>query len=231
MIENLLRLREPAAWILVAVVGADIVLAVVRFVLTLTVEGVTLAAAAQDVALSAMRLTTLLALVALVIACVFHQPVRSARRLVPVAATVVTIGTILTVLGALLGLPASAGTLAVVLEFLGGLLDVVLKVVGMVALWLIQRGMAAGRIDVTAPEGAVASDPVGEQEPAAPPAAPTWRPDVAAGSVWSSASDAARGAGPTAYGASGEGWHPVTRRDDESEGSGKDVRGDNADPA
>lgn len=211
MIENLMRLREPAAWIMVGVTAVGIVLAVVRFVLALTTGGVELSAAAQDVALHAMGLTTLLALVALVITCVFHDPVPSASRLVPAAATVVTIGTLLTVVGALLGLPASAGALAVVLEFLGVLLDLVLKAVGMVTLWLIHRGMTAGRIEVArTPAGEPVVEAPTEPEESLP--APTWKPDAAAGSVWTSASDAASGAQPTAYGAPGEGgWRPVSR--------------------
>lgn len=210
MVDNLMRLREPAAWIVVGVTAVSIVLAVVRFVLALTTGGIGFSAAAQDVALGAMSLTLVLAVVGLVIACVFHAPVASARRLVVAAATVVTIGTLLTVLGALAGLPASAGALAVVLEVLGGLLDVVLKIVGAVTLWLIHRGMSAGRIQVAGPVVAA------EEEPAAvepPTAAPTWTPDAAAGSVWTSASDAATGAQPSGWGVPGSasGWHPVTR--------------------
>ena len=214
MIENLMRLREPAAWILVGVIAVDIVLAVVRFVLALTTGGVSLPAAAQDVALQAMSLTLLMALVALVTACVFDAPVPSARRLVAAAATVVTIGTVLTVVAALLGLPASAGALAVVLEFLGVLLDIVLKVVGMVTLWLLHRGMTAGRIDVAGP-APVAGGEVAPAEPEESLPAPTWRPDAAAGSVWTSASEAASGAQPTSYGVPGEGggWRPVARPD------------------
>ena len=217
MMDNLLRLREPVAWIVVGVTAVSIVLAVVRFVLALTTAGASFSAAAQDVALGAMSLTLVIAVVALVISCVFHAPVAGARRLVPAAATVVTVGTLLTVVGALLGLPASAGALAVVLEFLGGLLDIVLKVVGAVTLWLIHRGLSAGRI-AGAPAAvavgeaeldAAASEPVDPQ----PQAGPTWTPDAAAGTVWTSASDAASGAQPSGWGVPGSasGWHPVSR--------------------
>ena len=217
MIENLMRLREPVTWIVIGVTAVSIVLAVVRFVLALTTGGATFSAAAQDVALGAMSLTLVIAVVALVIACVFHAPVPGARRIVPAAATVVTIGTLLTVVGALLGLPASAGALAVVLEFLGGLLDIVLKVVGAVTLWLIHRGMSAGRIAV-APAVAGAGDAeldAAASEPAEPQqqAGPTWTPDAAAGTFWTSASDAASGAQPSGWGVPGSasGWHPVSR--------------------
>ena len=211
MVENLLRLREPVAWIVVGVTAVSIVLAVVRFVLALG-SGAPFSAAAQDVSLEAMSLTLVLAVVALVIASVFHAPVAGARRLVPAAATVVTIGTLLTVLGALLGLPASSGALAVVLEVLGGLLDVVLKVVGAVTLWLIHRGMSAGRIHV-APAVVVEEAPATAEASESAPPAPTWAPDAASGSVWTSASDAASGAQPSGWGVpgGGTGWQPVTR--------------------
>ena len=149
---------------------------------------------------------------ALVTACVFQAPVPSARRLVAAAATVMTIGTVLTVLGALLGLPASSGALAVVLEVLGGLLDVVLKIVGAVTLWLIHRGMSAGRIQVAPAVVAEEAPAIAEASEPAPPA-PTWAPDAASGSVWTSASDAASGAQPSGWGVpgGGTGWQPVTR--------------------
>ena len=208
MVENVLRLREPAAWIVVGVTAVSIVLAFVRFVLALTRGGVGLWVAAQDVALQAMSLTQVLAIVALVIACVFHAPVPRSPRLVLVAATVVTVGTLFTVFGAILGVSASAGALAALLEVLGGLLDIVLKSVGAVTLWLIHRGMSAGRIRVTP---AVVTEPDGL--PADSTAAPTWTPDAAAGSVWTSASDAASGALPSGWGVPGaeSGWHPVSR--------------------
>ena len=214
MVENLLRWREPVAWIVVGTTAVSIVLALIRFVLALA-GGAGFSAAAQDVALDAMGLTLVIAVVALVIVSVFHAPVAGARRLVPAAATVVTLGTVLTVVGALLGLPASAGALAVVLEFLGGLLDIVLKVVAAVTLWLIHRGLTAGRIQAL-PAGATDPDAVaaGSPEPTTPaPPPPTWTPDAAAGSVWTSASDAASGAQPSGWGVPGSasGWHPVSR--------------------
>ncbi|MDO5535101.1 MAG: hypothetical protein Q4F65_10675 [Propionibacteriaceae bacterium] len=229
MLDNLLRLREPAAWILIAVAAVSSVLAVVRFVLRMSSGVVPLPAAAQDVALEALSLSLLLAVIAVVIACVFQPPpVAGARRIVLAAAVVVTIGTALTIVGALGGVSASAGTLAVVLELLGGLLDIVLKVVGTVTLWLIHRGLSAGRIEggpgrasgaVLAGEPAAATavtdgDADADDAVKAPEKPqPTWTPDAASGSVWTSASDAAAGARPSAYGAPGEasGWRPAPR--------------------
>lgn len=209
MLENLKRLREPAAWITLAVTATSIVLALIRFGVELS-TGTGFPAAAQNVALTSMNLTFVVVLVALVWACVFVEPPtpRSAQ-LVTLSAVVVTVGTLLTLLGSLLGLAASAGVLGVVLEFLGGLLDIILKGVGAVTLWLVHRGLQGGRIPRA--EGAVTP---AIEEVAEPPRAPiTWSADAAAGSVWTSASDAAAGAPASGFGVPGTpgGWRPVGR--------------------
>lgn len=231
MLDNVMRLREPAAWTVLAVTAATIVLAVVRFVIALG-AGVHLAVAAQDMALTAMNLTLVILVVALVWVCVFAAPTRGAGKLVGVAAALVTLGTLLTIAGTLIGASASAGTVAVILEVLGGLLDIVLKVVATITLWLILRGMRGGRIathgsaataDAAAPVVLEAEPDAGtEVVPAhdAPAHAPApWQPDPTAGTVWASAQDAAQGApgAPGTPGASGPaqpaqgGWHPVPR--------------------
>lgn len=210
MLDNLIRLREPAAWTVLAVTAASIVLALVRFVLGLS-TGEPFSAAAQDVALQAMNLTLVIVVVALVWACVFHSPTPGAPRLVAAAAWIVTIGTVLTILGAVLGLTASAGVVGVVLEFLGGLLDIILKLIGAATLWLIHRGLRGGRI--TVPQAVEAAPPaaIEPEQPKGP--APSWTADAASGSVWTSASAAAEGAAPTGHGVPGaaSGWHPVAR--------------------
>ena len=210
-----MRLREPVAWLVVAVTATSIVLALVRFGVELS-GGLTFAAAAQDVALSAMSLAMLVVVVALVWSCVFLNPVTPrAGQLVTAAATVVTLGTLLTLVGAVLGLTASAGALGVLLEFLGGLLDIVVKTVGVAVLWLTHRGLRGGRI---APQHADPA-PVAVAPDVAPPQVPptVWTADTAAGSVWASAADAAAGAPATGLSSasspptSTSGWHPVPR--------------------
>lgn len=218
-----MRLREPAAWTVLAVTVATIVLAVVRFVLALG-AGVPLAAAAQDMSLGAMNLTLVIVIVALVWACVFTSPTPRAVQLVGVAATVVTVGTLISVAGTLVGAGASAGALGVVLEVLGGLLDIVLKIVATITLWLILRGMRGGRIAAAAPQAGPAAvtpepepTPDAEVEPAPEQGGvPVWRPDPTAGSVWASAQDAAQGAPGAGAGQDG-GWHPVRRADPETD--------------
>lgn len=214
MLENIRRLREPAAWVVLAVTAAGLVLALVRFVLELSTGSADFSAAAQDVALRAMNLTLVVVVVGLVWSCVFVQPpTPGAPRLATAAALVVTLGTLLTMAGTLLGLSASAGVLGVVLEFLGGLLDIILKSVAAMTLWLIHRGLRGGRIQPAAVEPA--GPPATLQAPAPPgpaQAPPSWAPETAAGSVWLSAADAAQGAPASGTGVpGGGGWHPVRR--------------------
>jgi hypothetical protein len=198
MLDNVVRLREPAAWIVVAVTAASIVLSVTRFGLELG-SGVPVSAAAQDVALTAMNLTLVIVVVALVWACaprLLGAP--RTERLIAVAATVVTVGTLVTIVGAGVGASASAGTLAVVLEILGGLLDIVVKLVASATLWLLLRGLRAGthrprrrpslrRVRSSRPRRAARSWRPRRTRPSG------WSLDPTSGAAWASAADAAEG--------------------------------------
>lgn len=216
MIENLKRVREPAAWIVLGVAVVGLVLAGVRFALALTVSDTTFSAAAQDMALHAMNLTTVAVIVALVWSCVFVRPhTPRAGLLATTSAWIVTLGTVLTLVAAVLGLRASAGAFAVVLEFLGGLLDIILKAVAATVLWLIHRGLRAGRLrgPEVPPAPHVEPAPVTSGDAAGTDQAtpsPTWRPHEAAGSVWTTAEEAATGAPASQGGAPG--WQPVPRQ-------------------
>ncbi|WP_232549446.1 hypothetical protein [Propioniciclava soli] len=216
MVDNLRRLREPAAWVVLAVTAASIVLALVRFGVAVSL-GEPFTPAAQTVALDAMNLTLVVVVVGLAWACVFvAPPTPRARRVVLLSAVIVTLGTLLTLAGAVAAVvSAVGGALGVVLELVGGLLDIILKGVGAVTLWLVHRGLRGGRIGVAAvePAPAVAAVEVAPEPPRAPT---TWTPDAAAGSVWTSASDAAAGAPASGFGRQGDqaGWHPVARPDD-----------------
>lgn len=221
MLDNLIRLREPAAWTAIAVTAVSIVLALVRFALTVSTGAVPFSAAAQDVALHAMSLPLVTVIVALVWACVFHSPLPGAPRIVTAAAVTVAVGTLITIVAVVLGLTASAGTLGVVLEIVGGVLDVTLKLGAAIILWLIRRGLRGGRIDVPRPASAepepeafVPQQPVPQQPVAQQPAAEAsggWTPPVATGTAWASASDAAAGAPGLDTAPASSGWHPVRR--------------------
>ncbi len=212
MLDNLIRLREPAAWTAIVVTAVSIILALVRFVLAFSTGVVPFSAAAQDVALHAMSLPLVIVVVALVWACVFHSPLPSAPRIVTAAALTVAIGTFITIVAVILGLTASAGTLGVVLEIVGGVLDVALKLGAAIVLWLIHRGLRGGRIDVpsaapAAPEPALEASVVDEPAPEA--SAGGWAPPVATGTAWASASEAAAGAPGVDAAPGASGWHPV----------------------
>lgn len=206
MIENLKRLREPVAWIVIVVTAASIVLAVVRFGIEVASLGVSVPVAAQTMSLSVMNLTFVVLVVALAWACVFVAPaVPRARALVGWSALVVTLGTLLTLVGAIGGLATAETAVAAVFGFLGGILDIVLKGVGTVTLWLMYRGVRGGRFQAKAAVGATAPSPGLEHPPT------TWAPGAATGAVWSSASDAAAGAPASAVGTPGQSvpWFPV----------------------
>lgn len=204
MLDNINRLREPAAWTVIAVTAVSIILAVVRFALAIG-SGAPLPTAAQDASLQAMSLTLAAVVVALVWVCVFHDPTPNAAGVTHAAAWVVTLGTIVTILGSLIGLTASAGTVAMILEFLGGLLDVVLKFGAAAILWLIHRGLRAGRISIKQEPA-----PAAIEEAKGP--ATTWTADTASGAVWTSASAAAEGAEPSGQGrAAAAGWQVVPK--------------------
>lgn len=213
MIDNILRFREPATWLVLAVTVAGMVLALVRSGVHLVTGGSGAIAASQDVANSAMNLTLVVVIVALVNACLFIRPASPrALAVARASALVVTTGTILTLVAMVIGLTASAGALGVILEALGGLLDFVLKFAASVVLWLMARALRAGRLDLptaAAPAAPVVEAPAGDDRGRQ---APTWRPSEASGSVWRTASDAAEGAPAAGHGAPGTGtWHRVER--------------------
>lgn len=218
MVENLKRLREPAAWIVLVVTVVSIVLALIRFGVGLA-AGMGFAEASQTLGLSVMNLTLVVLVVALVWTCVFVEPTTPrAARLVSLSATAVTLGTVLTLFGAIAGLTAINGALAIVLEFVGGLLDIVVKGVGAVTLWLIHRGVRAGRIAPVTPPQEPVDAPAAASPGTAGGSATGWSADASSGRAWASASDAAAGAPATGNGGSGPGagWHAVAREGDDS---------------
>ena len=187
------NIREPLAWAVLALVAANLVLGLVRLVLLLTLDKVPVFAAFQEIGLSLMPLSLVLALVALVCACLFLAPsTPRAYLLIRVAAWVLTVGVGLAVVCMLLGVAASANAFTVVLEIFGGLLDVIIKALAAGSLWVILRGVGAGRID-TAPT-ADADQQAQEKPPTTESGAPTvWSRDSASGAAWRTADEAASG--------------------------------------
>lgn len=224
MVENLKRFRETLTLIVMVAMVANMVVSVVRLVIALSAQGETVPAAFQDIANSFMNLSLVVMLGAMVLACLFIQPrTRFAVTLAFWAATIVSIGTLLTLVAAAIGLSASAGVLAVVLEFLGGLLDIVIKATAAGGLWLVWRAARTGRFAQAAepqPEARVVAGPLPGPELVEERPAPMWRPDEASGAVWMSAADAAAGGPASGQGVPGQnssGWRGVSPETDSQE--------------
>lgn len=189
MIENLKRIREPLTWAVIAIVAASVVLGITQLVLKLRSE-VPVFAAFQEIGANLMNISLVVALVALVCTCFFITPAtRHALRVTKVGAWVLTVGVLINLVCVMLGVAASANSLGVVFETLGGLLDLVLKGLAAGVLWVLVRGVDAGRID-TATVGEPAKTPAIE----ANDVATTWQRNEATGTVWRTADEAATGA-------------------------------------
>lgn len=216
MIENLKRIREPLAWAVIALVVANLGLGIAQLVLQLQQE-VPVFEAFSAISGSLMNISQVIAVVALACLCFFIAPATPRARLVTlVAAWVLSVGVLLTGVAFALGVVAAGTAVGVVLEIIGGLLDLLLKAVAAGALWVLLRGVSAGRIDTAAPAPAV--EPLPGQsalpEPAAPEQRTTWGRGEAAGAVWRTADEAAAGAPgaarmPTPGEATGEDERPV----------------------
>lgn len=227
MIDKIKRMREPLTWTVIALVAANLVLGVVRLVLLLTLEKVPVFAAFQEIGLSLMNLSLVLALVGLVCTCLFVAPATARAQLVTrVAAWVLTIGVALTLVCMVLGVAASANAFTVALEIFGGLLDVIIKALAAGSLWVLTRGVGAGRID-TAPSLAEVEPAVQSPDAEVPP---VWKREEAAGAAWRTADEAATGSPGTVVGgpaSPGPGpdvvppvtWRPVERASGSGDGN------------
>jgi hypothetical protein len=200
MIENLKRIREPLAWAVIAVLVANIVLGIVQLVLQVQ-QSVPLFDAFQAIGGSLMNISLVIAVVALVCTCFFIAPAtRHARPLTIVAAAVLTLGVLLTLVSYVLGAVAADNVFGKVVEIIGGLLDLALKAIAAGSLWVLLRGVSAGRIDTAAPAEPVAAESPVESPAVGSTAAPageertSWQRGEATGAVWRTADDAAAGA-------------------------------------
>ncbi|HAM45563.1 MAG TPA: hypothetical protein DCM67_11170 [Propionibacteriaceae bacterium] len=186
MIENLKRTREPLAWILMGLILLGMGLTAGRLVTAL--EEMPVLAAFQEVGGLWLNFAIALALVIVVMTCSVVNPATPHAGLIAkVAAVLLSLGVVLTLVSAVLGMWASALGIGVVLDVLGGLLDVAFKALLAGSLWVFLRGVKAGRIE-TAPQSA-ATPPVISEAPD-----PENSSESAAGTVWWTAADAASGA-------------------------------------
>jgi len=191
MIDNLKRIREPLTWAVIAVLAANIVLGMVELVLQLQ-QAVPVFEVLQEIGSTLVSLTLAVVVVALVCTCFFIAPATPHALLVTrIAAAVLTLGVLLSLICSALGVVASANPVGVAFEIIGGLLELILKALAAGALWVLSRGVNAGRIDTAAP----ALEAVAEPAPATTEEVPTvWQRSEAAGAVWRTADEAATGA-------------------------------------
>lgn len=206
MVENLKRFREPLTVIVMLAMVATMIISVVRLSIEVTAEGAPVPAAFQDIANSSMNLTLVVILVGLVLTCLFVAPrTKHAVMLTFWAAAIVTVGTLLTLVAAAIGLSASAGVLGVMLEFLGGLLDILIKATVAGTLWLVWRTAKARPLPDPAAEPEIVAGPLAAPDPVDDQPSPTWLPHEASGTVWRSASEAASGGQASGHGTPGQG--------------------------
>mgnify|MGYP001266235260 CR=1 FL=1 len=189
MLENLKRVREPAAWALLTVIVGFMALNIVRLVWVLTHDQLPVFTAFADIASNSMSLTLVALQVALVCLCLFVSPATGRSvGLARASAAVVSLGTLLTVVATGIGLWANKGVMGVVFELLGGLLDIVLKVLAAVILWVILRAVRTGRMQTPVAPATPEPELLHALTDEAPP---VWQPAQAAGTVWKTAADAA----------------------------------------
>jgi hypothetical protein len=196
MIENLKRIREPLAWAVIVLVAANLVLGIVQLVVQLQ-QAVPVFAAFQAIGSSLMNMSLVIAVVALVCTCFFIAPAtRHAHAVTLVAAIVLSIGVVLTAICTVLGVVAAGNAFGVVMEIIGGLLDLLLKAIAAGALWVLLRGVRAGRIDTAAPAVPAVIEPAPAPADLPDPVEPrtTWQRGDASGAVWRTADEAASGA-------------------------------------
>lgn len=197
MIENLKRSREPLAWALIALVVAGMGLTGWRLFTGLAEPEATIFTVFSDAALSWLNMSVAIPLVILVMLCVLITPMtRWSGAVALVAAIVLSVGVLLTLVSNLLGMWASAYSVGVVLDVLGGLFDLAFKALAAGSLWVLIRGVRAGQIETPEPvvTGGVLDPAPAKVEPAEPEQrSTTWSRTEASGTAWRTAAEAASG--------------------------------------
>ncbi|AYW78490.1 hypothetical protein [Propionibacterium acidifaciens] len=179
----LLRMREPIAWLVLAVTVVYIVLGWMRLGWNLAHESMGVSASARQTGAS-VPLIWVLVDVAMVLACVLGTgAIGRARALTRTAAVVVSVVACYDVLILVVGvLGSDAPVFSRVLETIGGLLEVAAKVAATVVLWRLVPSPTV--------RGAAA------EAPGPPVRDAVWAPGQAVGRTWARAGDAAGVTGP-----------------------------------
>jgi hypothetical protein len=207
--ESLKRMREPAAFIVLAVLWLQLLINLVEFFVYGRQLHGSSAMAALVISAQMPQTLTVLLLALLVGSCVLADRTKHARLLVLLA----LISSVVTILAALtlgiLGLVAES--MMRVLDLVELLLPIVVGVLVVFALVrLLPMSAAQHGVELPAVAGGSSEDPVPPALPS-PKQEPVWHPDAASGVAWYSAGDAAVGAPAAGWGTPGEsgGWYPM----------------------
>lgn len=197
MLENLKRIREPLAWILVVIIALQFVLRAVLPLVGLatglyqfqnpTDLGITL----WTIAMGAISYPLALALLGVVVSCAVQPAVGRLRTLANAAAWVVSVA-VAVELGCLLFAALQLAPLNQLdpVAMVSTLLDLLVSGAVAVALWALVRDQ-----EEEAPEDAEPAVAEGSEEaPEDSGPAPVWSRSEATGTVWRTADEAASGA-------------------------------------
>jgi hypothetical protein len=199
-----MRLREPAAWVALAALVLNLVLAVVG----LATFGSSLVNAGWVWSARVANPVPLVALAVLVSFCVLRERTPHARQLT-IISLVVGVITVLLGLGlALLGFGATAPMLAVFAALIPQAISVLAigLLIKLLQLQAVPRRLPPGIGLVPPPSESLPAPPVPDQQ-----LQPTWHPEAAAGAAWRTAGDAAAGVPATGWGTDtySVGWQPI----------------------
>lgn len=212
MLDHVKKYRDAAAWVVLALVVGAMIFGIVRIIVESVTTDYSLGQAALSYGGSAMGLTSSLIVLIVVVLCLFVKPTSPMASVITLtAAIVVTVGTLATLVFAIIGLTATmGGSIGIAFEVLGSLTDVVLKALVSGALWVLVRGQRTGVVG--SPQAATTPS----TQPSASSQGPSVPPQEATGSAWKSANDAAKGTPgvqPDDPGTPRQ-WRPVNQRRD-----------------
>jgi hypothetical protein len=203
-VESLMRLREPAAWVALAAVVLNLVLAVVG----LATFGNSLVNAGWVWSARVANPVPLVDLAVLVSFCVLRERTPHARQLTIISLVVGVISVLLGLGLALLGFGASAPMLAVFAALVPQAISALAigLLIKLLQLQAVPRRLPPGIGLAPHPSESLPAPPVPDQQ-----LQPTWHPDVAAGAAWRTAGEAAAGAPAAGWGTdtSSVGWQPI----------------------
>jgi hypothetical protein len=203
VVESLMRLREPAAWVALSALVLNLVLAVIVMATypgRLADIGLTLSAQAANP-------VPLIALAVLVSFCVLRERTAHARVLTLLSLIAGTLAVLFGIGLALFGLAAEPTPV------LGAIAAIVMQAISIIVVVLLVKLFQLQAVPRRLPAG-IGLPPYQESLPVPPPdqgLQPTWQPDTAAGAVWRTAGEAAAGAPAAGWGAdaTAAAWQPI----------------------